>query len=405
MFDVAIIFALTLVLLNSNARQARLNPRMPGLGKDLNNLLFFHIAFIGIYTAYILNYGGDSYSYWQFERDLGPARTDNWFDYFGFGTVFIEFLCYIPVKVLGLSYFTGNYLFGILGFLGIRYLYLMFRQTIPVNITIWGLRVVPFLFYLPNLHFWIAGVGKDSLCFFGIAWFLYCLQFHQRKWPGMVFSFLLVFYVRPHVGIMLIGGSLAGVLVSGRVKLWYKVMFSILMIGVFYLLYDAVAKYLSIGDLNTDSLSSVAKLQASNLRGKSVGSSIDLQNYSVPSRVFTYLFRPLFFDAHDIMSLIISVENLLYFVIMIKGFSAFKMGYFRKLPVWVKSGFFVFIFSVIVFANSLSNLGIVVRMKNMTMIYFLVVFISFISLRESKPVKTSGSVRRGGFPFKFNVDE
>src|ERR1700761_3891910 len=183
MLDIAVILLLFAGLFRSNARLGRTNPRMPGLKKDLNNLLVYHIIFIGIYTVYILLYGGDSLSYWVFESDLGPAKATHWLEYYGYGTVFIEFLCFFPVKILGLSYLTGNCLFGALGYLGMRYLYLMLRQTLPVNVKIWGIWVMPFLFYFPNLHFWVAGVGKDSLCFFGIAWFLYSLQFFKGKWP------------------------------------------------------------------------------------------------------------------------------------------------------------------------------------------------------------------------------
>ena len=145
-----------------------------------------------------------------------------------------------------------------------------------------------------------------------------------------------------------------------------------------------VANYLSIGDLSAESLSSVAKSQANNLRGRAIGSSIDLQSYSWPARVFTYLFRPFFFDARDLMSLVISIENLLYVVIFLTGLRAFKWRYFRLFPVWMKAGFFIFILTVVVFSNTLSNLGIVVRMKNMTMIYFLMTCIAFISIKEAK---------------------
>jgi hypothetical protein len=41
------------------------------------------------------------------------------------------------------------------------------------------------------------------------------------------------------------------------------------------------------------------------------------------------------------------------------------------MPVFLKAGIIVFIPTMIAFANSLGNLGAIMRMKNMTMIYFL----------------------------------
>jgi hypothetical protein len=52
------------------------------------------------------------------------------------------------------------------------------------------------------------------------------------------------------------------------------------------------------------------------------------------------------------------------------------------MPVWMKAGFIIFLMSVVIFANSLSNLGIIMRMKNMTMVYMLITSIWFVNRKR-----------------------
>ena len=54
------------------------------------------------------------------------------------------------------------------------------------------------------------------------------------------------------------------------------------------------------------------------------------------------------------------------------GIKNFKIKYIKEMPIWMKAGFIIFLMSVVIFANSLSNLGIIMRMKNMTMVYMLI---------------------------------
>src|SRR5690606_41261098 len=82
-------------------------------------------------------------------------------------------------------YITGNILYGFLGFVGMRYLFLMTYKHFPTNYSIASIPLFPTIFYLPNMHFWSSGVGKDALCFWGIAWVFFAVQASiLRGWQG-----------------------------------------------------------------------------------------------------------------------------------------------------------------------------------------------------------------------------
>ncbi len=393
MLDILVILFVSFLVLSGNKRLAKKTFNKAYFKKSFDYLFFYHLLFCLIFTVYILKIGGDSFAYWQLNKNQSGVSSDKWFDYFGTGTLFIQFLNFIPAKVLGLSYYTGNFLYAVLGFTGIRYLYFIFIQQLNVNFKIFGLWVIPFLFFLPNLHFWTAGIGKDSLCFFAIAWFLFSFQQYQKRAIGLILSFLLAFYIRPHIGFIMLAGVFFSVLLSGKMKPVWKISFSLLALAVFFLIYSKLLLFLHVDELSTGSIGNLANTKISNLNTPSVGSAVALENYSLPLRIFTYLYRPLFFDAGNIPGIFSSAENMIYLFITIKGLMSFNLKVLKNLAPWAKAGVFMFLFSTSVFANSLSNLGIAMRMKNMFMIYFIFILLLFIDYEQVKKAKIADMAR------------
>jgi hypothetical protein len=382
MLDILVISLISWWVMSSNSSFVRSYPNSSKLKKELNALFIYHFFFVCFFTYYIINFGGDSLAYWNFEMQQIHVTSDNMFDYYGISTTFLLFLNYIPSKILGLSYFTGNFLYGCLGFLGFRYLYILFRDSLSINVRLLGFKVIPFLFYLPNLHFWSAGIGKDTLCFFGIAWFLYGLYNYKKRYITLMLSLLLVYHVRPHMAVLMLAGAGVAIVLTNKVMPVFKVLFIITVLLAFYLVYDKILAFLKIEDLSVASLEELANNRVGVLNRQRVGSGFDLASYSIPVRFFTYLYRPLFFDAHNIASIFSSVENAIYLVITFFGVKNFKPKYVKKMPVWMKAAFLIFLMSVVIFANSLSNLGIIMRMKNMTMVYMLITAGWFINRRR-----------------------
>lgn len=62
------------------------------------------------------------------------------------------------------------------------------------------------------------------------------------------------------------------------------------------------------------------------------------------------------------------------------------------MPLFIKAGMITFIPVTLAFMNSLSNLGIIMRMKNMTMIYFLL--FCFFLIAYNKKLRTQRAMER-----------
>ncbi|EON79305.1 hypothetical protein ADIS_0185 [Lunatimonas lonarensis] len=338
----------------------------------LHYLLLYHLFLSLFFTWYILNFGGDSQGYWRFGMQQVMLRGDiTWFSYFGEGTTFILWLCYIPSQVLGLSYLTGNILFGFLGFIGIRYLFILVAKLFPTNHKVLNIPLFPWIFYFLNLHFWSAGVGKDAVCFWGIAWFLFSLQEYKSRWWQAAIALFFVYMARPHMGQALISGAGIAILLGSEVRISYKIILSsIAAIGAVYLL-PSTLDALRLEDLSIASMESLADSKVGNLNSSHVGSRLDLASYPWPLKLFTYMFRPLFIDAHNFVSFFSSFENALYLWLSFFIYRNWTPEAIRDMPLFIKAGMITFIPVALAFMNSLSNLGIIMRMKNMTMIYFL----------------------------------
>jgi hypothetical protein len=350
---------------------------------QLHYLLAYHVFFSLFFTWYILNFGGDSQGYWRFGMEQVLIKgTKSMSSYWGTSTTFILWLCYIPSQLMGLSYLTGNILFGFLGFIGIRYIFVMVADKFPTNHDILGIPLFPTVFYFLNLHFWTAGVGKDAICFWGIAWFLFALQKYQSRWWQAVFALFFVYMARPHMGQALLAGTAMAVLLGSELKLHFKIFMGILAIVGTYLMLDSTAEFLKLEELSIESLTQKSEMTASNLSRGSAGSAIDISSYSIPMKLFTYMFRPLFFDAHNFVAFFSSVENLVYLWLSLFIYRNWTPEALRDMPLFLKAGILTFIPVALAFMNALGNLGVVMRMKNMTMIYFLLFCFFLISYNK-----------------------
>ena len=340
--------------------------------RQLHFLLFYHLFFSVFYTWYVMNFGGDSLGYWLISTmEQVKINDPSWMKYFGEGTTFIIWLTFIPSKALGLSYITGNILFGFLGFIGIRYIYVLVAVHFPVNHHVLGIPLFPVIFFFPNLHFWSSGVGKDTVCFWAMAWFLFALQNIKDRWWQIAVSFFFVYMTRPHIGLALIISTSLAVLLGSEIKRQYKLPLAALAIVVALMVSSNTLDALKINDFSIETLEVFSEEKSGHLNSERVGSRINLSEYPWPIRLFSYLFRPLFFDAHNVMAFLSSFENITYLWLSFFIYRNWSPEAIRDMPLFIKAAMITFLPVTLALMNSLSNSGIAMRMKNMLMIYFL----------------------------------
>lgn len=349
---------------------------------DLKNLWYYHLLFGFAFMFYTSNFGGDALKYWsKYGYHLGNTIQD--YLRGGEGTAFIHLLNYPFVHIMELSYFTGTVIYSFVGFLGLLFFYLSANDLIKADVRIYGINLFPEVFFLPNLHFWSAGVGKDTLSFFCIGLLLYSSMRPKVRFTGILLSLYLLYNIRPHMAVFLLVAFGLGALIDGKLKKSYKVVLSLCFVVAAVLLFDNVMNYIKLDEVSAQSIEQYSDKRVTLLSQGNTGSSVDVTSYPLPLKVFTFLYRPLFFDAHNVTSLLASLENVMlllltYLLIKSKPYASFKLA-----PYQIKALMLFIIIGSIAFSSTMGNTGIMMRMKNMFTPALLIFILHTLSNRRS----------------------
>jgi hypothetical protein len=350
--------------------------------RNLKKLWVFHLLFSFVFYLYTRTNSADTNGYWRI------AKESSWEDILffmtrGMGTPMMYIVNYFPSKVLDLSIFTGTMIYAFLGFLGIYFFYRIVIDLIPYNSRFFGFLIFPLLFFLPSLHFWGSGTGKDTLLFLSIGMFAFSLMKMKRRILLLLAGGIIALLIRPHVFIILLASAGCAFLTTTRIK-GYKRVFSFMILStMIILILPKVLEYVNLEGNSLEEAFNRLDEQASNLSGDEVGSSIDIQSYPFYLKVLTFLYRPLFFDYNGLFSLVTSFENLLLLLLTIKVLLNKPVQAFKQAPLVIKMLLLFLIFGTLIFAFSLSNLGIILRMKNMFVPGLLIYFIWSLSYSHS----------------------
>jgi hypothetical protein len=355
----------------------RMKAKRPYIDDDLLKRMFwYHILLSLAYYGYVFFNPSDSKFY--YEKVVMDHRGENWMDYYGTSTTFIEFIGYPFIKYLSFSYEGTMALFSFFGFLGFLYFYIFFRENIRFKHTFMNVDLLTLIFFLPNLHFWSASFGKGSVIFLGIGLFFYGItNVRERIIPILIGGFI-IYHVRPHVMlVILISSAIGFVFTTKGVSASMRVLFLAGCTVAFFFIYKDV---LSIVGIDEDQ----ALSQGFNLTSRAreltkATSGVDITNYSLPMQVFTFLYRPLFIDAPGVLGIIVSFENVIYLILTLKMLSSWRgIRYLVTGNFLSKTAFFSFITVSIALAQIAGNLGLAMRQKSQVMILFMFVLIMFL---------------------------
>lgn len=345
--------------------------------KLLNALFFWHIL-VGIgYVGYLsFSGGGDAYAYWNHPKIFG-------WDYVvaymrsGSASGYMYLLNYVPSKILQLSFFAGSMIYVLLGYAAFVYLLKIIKENIPDYLALNQIKILtvpifPAILFLPNIHFWTSGLGKDTILFFCIVIFVYAIKDFQKRAPYILISIGLSIFIRPHILMFLFTSVGMAAVFDGRLKAYQKVFLYLVFIGVFIVLLPRVMEFTKLESLETESIDAYVDNKASALNKDRVDSGIDISNYPYPFKIFTFLFRPLFFDMQGLLGLIASFENLIFLIFTIKVLKNRPLRAFKLSGLPLKSIVMFFVLGSLTFPLILGNLGIILRQKTPFIIMFII---------------------------------
>ena len=371
-----IIFVILLILLFNTYIIKALSNRFDIASENYLWLLFaVHYLLSSAYMLYAFYTSSDSVAYYNV-----TSGADNWLKLLGTGTRFIHFLAWPFVTILGLSYYAVMILFSYFGYLAIVLFYITLKENVKLENVWMNYSPMELVFLLPNLHFWSSSLGKGSPILFGLALFTFGLSRFNRRIFALSIGAALTFFIRPHIFFTLVVATMIGVLITrSGIKPYLRWLIFFLSLFVFFYISDDVLKF-----ANTDSLditsSSTLSHRASELSKSTSG--VNIQEYGIFMKMFTFWFRPLFIDGQGAFGIIVSFENLLtlfmFFILIRNGVPAW-----RTWNGWFRICFFIFILGSFILAQVTGNLGIAMRQKAQFMPFFFILYCKALSFRES----------------------
>lgn len=338
----------------------------------VTTLFFWHTMFSIAYFWYTLSTSADAKNYYR-------ISLENNFDFYP-GSSFVYYITSFVSKGFDASYLNATLFFNLFGALGLVLLYKSLKNYLTALPWYWV-----FILFIPSMSFWSGGLGKDAISFFAICLFLYSITSGKKMALLVPIAFFLMFMVRPHIAFVMLVSYVIYFIIRAKVHLIFK-MLTLPIIGLGVLLsIGFVQQYVG---LEESSLSSVTDYidgrQGSNLGG---GSSLDIASMSYPMQMFTYVFRPLPFEASSAVALVTSLENtillLLFIYILFKSKFNFR-PFIRDKNLWLLT--YVFLTCTIL-AMTTANLGIATRQKWMFMpvlLYLLIYSFHNYKLNKSR---------------------
>lgn len=340
-------------------------------GKSLL-LYLWHTGFSLLYCWYVLRSGGDAVGYF--------LHGQSWNGEISVGTAAVRAMSAFLVSGMGLSILGTFLVFNIFGQIGLLAFWGSLKQAASDKTR--RVRVlVPLIIFLPSVSFWSSALGKDAISFMATGLALWSSLKLSRRGLLMTFAILSMLVVRPHMaGIMVIGIAISA-LMDPQASALKKSVFGFAAAGAAVALVPFALRYAGVGEMvDVEALTDyIDKRQSYNTEG---GGGVDLASMSLPMQLFTYLFRPVLFEARSVFELAASLDNLILLILFFFGGVALLRGR--------KSGFgenrtFMWTYALgawLILALTTANLGIALRQKWMFVPMLIFLLISVIGKKR-----------------------
>lgn len=347
-----LVFLISLATVTFTAKKIRLSVSF------VLALFLWHTAFSLAYWYYFS--GADASSYFNLATNGGLDFTP--------GGRFVNSIAMILVQGLGFSFLNSFLFFNLIGTLG---LLLLAKTLLEVSGDGWERKIAIAVVFLPGLSFWSSALGKDAIAFFGISSAVYASVNIQRRWILFSVGSIFLFLVRPYAAAFQLAAAVMALTLSRRVSVVKRAAFLTISGGTAGILIPFALNYVGLGEANSlaDTADYIENRQSYNLGG---GSSIDIREMSMPVQLFTYMFRPLFFDARGLLDILVSAENAALFALFIATVVAVYKVVRSSRSFVVSFNFIYLTIGWIVFAVTTANLGLAVRSKTMLLPSLLV---------------------------------
>lgn len=346
------------------------------VGYKLSLILYlWHTLFCFFYIWFSVNYSADSKKYFLLATEYGSRD-------FGFGTYFVVYITYIFNNFFSLSYIDQFLIHNFIGYIGLLAFAAVIKQATldkQKRIRVLGWIII----FLPSVSFWTTSLGKDSISFMATGLTLWSALSFKKRIGFFVFAIIAMLMVRPHIAAVMLAAYTLTFIFDKQISILQRFIIGTTAIILSGIIIPFAWQYAGLGDAEnaTDIEEYIDQRQSYNLEG---GSSLDISSMSLPMQLFTYLFRPLPFEANSIFALFASIDNIILLFLAVWGIKAIAK---KSKPSVESSRIFLWSYVLIawlIFATTTANLGIAMRQKWMFLPCLIFLLLSIIGTKNIK---------------------
>ena len=350
-------------------------------------LYVWHTLMCVAYAFYVTSDGGDAVSYYAMPVDYGEFRP---------GTMAVRVMSQYLKDLLGLSFLGVSFVFNIGGALGLMAFDSALREVTSSASLVVRQRA-GWLPFLPSLSFWSSAIGKDSLAFLAVGLTVWAAFSLGSRLVPLVVSVFVLLVLRPHIAAILVTCVAVGFLLQPGLNVIVRMALGVLALASASIVVPYAMGNLGLEDpMDTEEIAEyIEKRQTYNITG---GAGVDISEMSPPVQLFTYLFRPLPFEARNVFSLAASFDNTVLLALFVGGaLAAFR----RRSSSYRGNLWFLLAYGLsswMVLAATTSNLGIAMRQKWMFVPMLVVLCVSALagaSRSSLAPVRRHAQRPRG----------
>ena len=353
------------------------------------SLYIWHTFFCCAYIVTTSKIGGDTIWYYTESLQLLTNYSD-----FSFGTAAIVWLTALFTNGFGLNYISTCMAFNIIGTYGLLAIDASLRHATKDK-SGFIKSLVLFVVLIPSMSYWSTAIGKDSVQFMGTGLMLWsCIDF-KKRYIVFFISLCIIFTVRPHIGAVAFISFAISLIFMNKISLSKKIFYLLIVSTSIVFILPSVFEYISFKRptsiaTNLDYL--IYYIERRQTYNVDSGGGVDISSLNFLLQLFTYLFRPLPFDAHNTLALLTSLDNV--FLLTVFTLSIFSIIFLKREKFSLnhpkENRWFLLIFSVTVLSIlslTTSNFGISARQKWMVMPILLYYMFLFMSVSWSDNLK------------------
>ena len=305
---------------------------------------------------------------------------------FRFGTDFVTSFTSIFSSGIGLGFLPITLLFTFFSLMATQLFYAAFLRTGGENTPI-SWHLVFLALALPSVAYWGSGITKEGFALLSVAFFCWALTKSERRMRYLVVAVVLIALVRPHMGLLMLLALTGGFLFSRDARPAERLVVGILGSLLAVTVVPLVILYAGFTDVPLTDLA--GQLNERTYIFAETGAYVNIGDLPWPLKLFTYLFRPLPWEAGSFIQFAAAVQNVLLILVLVRMIPAvFSRDLWR--PVVRQVSFLVFgLAGLLLLGLSTANLGISARQK------WMIVFPIFFALQQPWVLRRSSIGPRG----------